>query len=230
MMKENLLTQYYKKSIRLTPDGFSLYNLSESGKLESRSFPVSENALLTKEAPIFFNFKEASEQHIDVIVGTQTPLLIPDILYEEDKAKEYLRLQYDITQLGKYYCDSLGKYRSLYFLTQNEYATLSALPCSLHFISEASLLCNFLQDIDTSDSLLISVNESFVDIIMTHRNEPVLVNRIFHIEPVDVLYYTLNCIQQYALSEYRLYVQYFGKANKRLNDLLQQYHPNVIIL
>lgn len=225
-----LISNYYTKSIRLTPDGFSLFNQNEKGEVIRQDYQSAENVLLTNVAPQFFNFEVQPAQSIDIIVATHVPMLIPDIIYKEEQAQDYLRMQHNITHIGQHYCDQLGLYRSLYFLTQNECDTIRALNCQPQYKSEASLSYAFLKEQGKKDAVLLSMNEKFADIIVMHDNAPALVNRLTRIENVDVLYYTLNCVQQFGLSSPTLFVHYFGQKNKKLNDLLSNYHSEVIFL
>lgn len=225
-----ILSNYYKKSIRLTPDGFSLYKLSDNGKMEHQDFPAGENVLLTTKAPEFFGLDAANTQPLDIIVGTHVPMLVPDVIYDDAKAKDYLNIQFDLTHYGQHFSDQLGHYRSLYFLTQNEYDTVNHLPCIPHFVSEGTLLYRFLCEKNETEAMLLSVNERYADIMAVHGGAPSLVNRITRTENVDILYYTLNCMQQFMMNTPTLFVHYFNKPNKKLNDLLEKYHQKVVFL
>lgn len=226
----NNLTNYYQKSIRLTPDGFSLYGLQDDGSLTQAFYPSAENALVTNLAPDFFKFGAEESSLLDIIVATRLPMLIPNVIYEESKDTNYLRMQFDISQLGKSFNESIGRYRSLFFLTQNEYSSLNELNCKPVFKSEISLFYDFLLQQESEESVLLSLNETFADFIVVQKGEPLMVNRTTHIENVDILYYTINCMQQMGLSSPTLYVKQFGKPNKKLNDLLLQYLDNIILL
>lgn len=225
-----LISNYYKKSIRLTPDGFSLYEMQENGSLQQAHYPTAENALITNKAPEFFGMSNDSSQSVDVIIATKMPMLIPDIIFDESRVMDYLQMQFDISQMGKCFSEQLGHYRSLSFITQNESDTIRELPCQANCISEASLLYQFLLEQNMDEAVLLSVNDSFADILAMQHNEPLLINRTKHVENVDILYYTLNSVQQLGMRNPTLFVNYFGKANKKLNDLLAQYVDNIILL
>lgn len=224
-----LLSRYYAKSIRLTPDGFSLYKV-DGDEIQKKDFSNNQNVLITTEAPAFFNLDNQDLQPVDIVVATHPAMLVPDALYQEDKAQEYLKLQFDITQIGQHFSDQVSHYRALYFLTQNESSTINELRCVPKFKSEASLLYQFLSEQNVADCVMLSINDSFADVVVLHQNEPTLVNRITRMENVDILYYTLNCVMQFGLSEPTFFVHYFNKPNKKLNELLKQYHSNVIVL
>lgn len=227
---ETLLSAYYTKSIRLTPDGFSLFRQTEGGGLERQDCPAGENALLTTLAPGFFGLCADNMQTIDVIVGTHVPMLVPDVIYDESRARDCLAMQFDLTHYGQHFSDTVGHYRSLYFLTRNEYTTVNQLPCIPHFVSECSLFYRFLRGRGEPEAMLLTVNDGYVDVMAVHGGEPSFVNRLTRTGEVDVLYYTLNGAQQFALESPTLFVQYFNKTNKKLNDLLVKYHPKVVFL
>ncbi len=224
-----LLSKYYKESIRLSPDGFSLSDTDENGLMLRQDFRNGTNVLLSAEALKFFRVENRNEP-LDIIVATHVPMLIPEIIYDDGKAKEYLNIQHDITHYGQHYSDHVGLYRALYFLTQNEYTTVSSLPCPTHTVSEMTLFCQFLHEHNHPESLLISVNDRFVDFLAMHDNQPSFVNRTFHTEAVDVLYYSMNSIQQFGFREPEIIVNYFCAPDKRLNELLRKYHQKVTIL
>ena len=226
----SLLIHHYTKSIRLTPDGFSLYGEAKGDTLRHTYHANAENALLTLKAPEFFGLSADAEATLDVIVATRPPLLVPDVIFDESKVRDYLRMQFDISQIGEHFCDTLGHYRSLYFLTQNELTALSGLPCKLQYKSEATLLYQFLQSQGESNAVLLSVNDTFADILAVQNGEPLLVNRTTHVENVDLLYHTLNSVQQLGMADPTLFVHYFTKPNKKLNDLLARYLDHIIIL
>lgn len=224
-----ILSGYYTKSIRLTPNGFSLFS-SVDGQLKREDYLNEDNVLLTQKAPVFFDLSEGSDHSLEVVVATHVPMLVPDVMYDDAKMKEYLAMQFDISQLGRAFADELGMYRSLYFLTQNECDTLQAVPFQPVFKSEAAILYDFLLHYAHGDAVLLSVNAGFVDYFAMHSNAPALVNRSTRTENVDVLYYSLNCMQQFGLAEPTVYVHYFDEPNKKLNDLLRHYHNRVEVL
>lgn len=226
----DFIKQYYQKSIRLTPNGFSLYKQGEDGQVSVEHFQNTENVLIGKQASDFFNLEAMPYQPIEIVSATHAPMLVPDEIYDDAKAAQYLQLQFDISQFGHHFSDQLGHYRALYFLTQNEYSTVNEINCLPRFVSEATLLYRFLSDQSKSESVLLSVNDTFADVVALHKGEPTLVNRITRMENVDILYYTLNCMQQFMMTDTTLYVHYFYQPNRKLNELLCNYHQNVIIL
>ncbi|MBO4488530.1 MAG: DUF3822 family protein [Bacteroidales bacterium] len=224
-----VFNDYFTKSIRLTPNGFSLFSL-EDGRLKREDYGNEDNVLLTQKAPAFFQLPDVTDTPVDVVVATHVPMLVPEVIFDESKTKEYLAMQFDVSQLGRAYSDQLGLYRSLYFLTQNECDTLDALPFKPVLKAEATILYDFLLHQSNGDAVLLSVNDGFVDYFAMHANAPALVNRSTRTDNVDVLYYSLNCMQQFGLSEPTFFVHYFNAPNRKLNDLLRQYHNKVEVL
>lgn len=226
----SFLSNYYRKTIRLTPNGFSLFSINDADGLRCDEYPNSENALITNKAPLFFNFDQEGSTSVDIVVATHTPILIPDVLFDDAKAKEYLQLQYDITHIGQHFSDRLGRYRALYFLTQNEFTTINDLACVPHFKSETSLFLQFLLEQQEPQAVMVSINDNFVDLMVVRNSEPLLVNRTTRMDTVDILYYIVNSLQQLGMESPTLYLHNFGKANKKLNDLLSKYINNIILL
>ena len=115
-----LFREYYGKSIRIAPDGFSLFK-REGDRLTAKHYPQTTDALLSVEAPQFFSGNE----QVTIISAHHIPMLVPDELYQPEKEKEYLNLQFDTSRLGQTFSDKLGHYQAVYFLTQNEKDTIS---------------------------------------------------------------------------------------------------------
>lgn len=224
-----ILSTYYQKSIRLTPNGFSLFKQNHSEEIERADFLSTENVLITTKAPEFLSFTDTI-QTIDIIVATHVPMLIPDNIYDDSKAKEYLQLQYNITHFGQNYSDQLAHYRALYFLTQNENSTLNNMNCIPRFKCEATLLYDFLKNQETPESILLSINDTFADVIVIHKQEVMLINRLQSIENADILYYLLNYIKQFGLVDPSVFIHYFYNSNQKLNEFLGQYLSKLIIL
>ena len=92
----------------MSPDGFSFYK-PDGGKLICRTFPNNSSDLLTIQAPLFFPLGET----VTVVAAQHIPMLVPEELYDPAKDREYLALQYDISQLGATYSDQVGAYRAV---------------------------------------------------------------------------------------------------------------------
>lgn len=224
---------FYTKSIRLVPDGFSLYDCGEDGGdgiVRVRHCRYADNELITTTAPAFFRFKDEEPPAVDVIVATRIPVLVPDALYDERKNKDYLRLQYDLTSYGLSFSDTLAQYRAVGFLEQNEKSTFENLGCRTAFHSDAFQLYRFLAAQDTPEAVMLALNGTFADIVAMHRHEPVLVNRLHHTAPTDILYHLLNAIRQFGLSRPDIYVHDFYGPDNKLNGFLKKYLPGTVFL
>lgn len=219
------IEQYYDKSIRIAPDGFSFFRLNGK-KMESVSFSYADNSLITNEAPRFFN----SSDEITVIAARNIPMLIPDEMYDPSRDKEYLTLQFDTSHLGESYSDKLGSYRAVYFLTQNEKDTLKRLPFRVQTVAEPTLFYRYLCQQEATDSLYVGRNSNFTDVMAVRKGEILMVNRFQQVEPADTLYYIYNIVTQFHLHNPALYIHNFAEEDRKLASLLKTYklNPNVI--
>lgn len=224
------LSTYYTKSIRLSPNGFSLFSHLQNDNLQQETYNYSDNILLGNVAPPFFSLDQNDVKPLDIVVATHIPMLIPEVMFEDKKCTEYLQLQFNTSQLDQVYNDTIGHYRAVYFLNKTESSMFQRLAMQPNFKSESSLIYQFLLEENPNESLFLSVNNTFADIFVMQCGEPILVNRTPHVNPEDLLYYTIFCIQQLGLSHPTLYVNYFGKSNKKLNELLAQYVKPLILL
>ena len=219
------IEQYYEKSIRIAPDGFSFFKLNGK-KMESVSFSYSDNTLITNEAPRFFS---ASDE-ITVIAARHVPMLIPEEIYDPARNMEYLTLQFDTSHLGESYSDKNGLYRAVYFLTKNEKDTIGRLPFRFNMVSEATLFYRFVCQQETNESLFVGRNRDFTDIVAVHKGEILLANRFHLVEPADTLYYIYNIVTQFHLQSPALYLHCFGEEDKKLTSLLKTHklNPNIV--
>lgn len=219
------IEQYYEKSIRIAPDGFSFFR-QNGKKMESVSFSYTDNTLITNEAPKFFN---ASDE-VTVIATRHIPMLIPEEIYDPARNMEYLTLQFDTSHLGESYSDKNGLYQAVYFLTKNEKDTIGRLPFHFNMVAESTLFYRFLCQQETNDSLFVGKNHDFTDIVAVHKGEILLANRFHLVEPADTLYYIYNIVTQFHIQSPALYLHYFTDEDKKLTALLKTHklNPNIV--
>ena len=219
------IEQYYEKSIRIAPDGFSFFR-QNGKKMESVSFSYTDNTLITNEAPKFFN---ASDE-VTVIATRHIPMLIPEEIYDPARNMEYLTLQFDTSHLGESYSDKNGLYQAVYFLTKNEKDTIGRLPFHFNMVAESTLFYRFLCQQETNDSLFVGRNHDFTDIVAVHKGEILLANRFHLVEPADTLYYIYNIVTQFHIQSPALYLHYFTDEDKKLTALLKTHklNPNIV--
>ena len=217
--------QYYEKSIRIAPDGFSFYK--HDGKLLiGKFFPRSSDALLSTEAPAFFG----SDDTITVIAAHYIPMLVPNEIHDPEKNSAYLQLQFDTSQLGATFADVTGQYSSVYFLTKNENDTIGRLPFRCEVVAETTLLYRFLTENTTEPSIFMALNRDFVDILAVQKGEIAFLNRFPLVEPSDILCYIYNIMKQFNLRQPELYLHFFAEEDKKLVQLLKQYSFKTNIL
>ena len=219
------IQQYYEKSIRIAPDGFSFYK--PNGKHpESVSFSYSDNTLVSNEAPRFFS----PSDEITVIAAHHIPMLVPDEIYEPARNMEYLTLQYDTAHLGESYADKNGLYQSVYFITQNEKDTLGQLPFRFRMVAETTLFYRFLCQKEACYALFVSRNRDFTDVVAVHKGEILLANRFQLVEPVDTLYYIYNIVTQFHMQNPAVYLHFFTEEEKKLTSLLKTHNLDLNIV
>ena len=217
--------EYYGKSIRIAPDGFSFYK-QDGKRLTVKTFPRTSDALLSTEAPLFFG----TDEEVKVIAAQHIPVLVPTVLYRPEKAPEYLALQYDTSRMGMINADDVSVYKAVYFLTQNEKDTIGRLPFPHQTVSETTLFYRMLCEQEADSALFVAQNAAFTDLVAVQKGELVFANRYSLVEPVDTLYYICNVIQQFNLRQPQLFLHFFGDEDKKLPQLLKTYKLNPVIL
>ena len=216
---------YYGKSIRIAPDGFSLFK-RDGQRLVRKDYPYASDALITTEAPQFF----ADNDPVTVVSAHHIPMLIPDELYDPEKVKDCLNLQFDTSRLGSTFTDTMGRYKAVYFLTQNELDTLSRLPFPRETVAESTLFYQYLCEQEHDNALFVALNDKFTDVLAVQKKEPVLLNRFHLVEPADTLYYICNVLKQYNLHEPAVFLHFFCAENKKLLQLMKNCPAKTIIL
>jgi len=217
--------QYYEKSIRLAPDGFSFFK-QEGKSLVRKTFLRSSDALLSIEAPTFFG----SEDLVTVIAAHHIPMLVPAEIHNPEKNAAYLQLQFDTSQLGAAFADTTGMYQSVYFLTQNENDTVGRLPFRCQIVAESTLYYRFLLENAPELSVFLAMNSDFVDIMAVQKGEIAFLNRFHLIEPSDILCYLYNIMKQFNLKQPELFLHFFEEEDKKLLQLLKQHSFKTNIL
>ena len=194
--------------------------------MESVSFSYADNTLITNEAPRFFN----SSDEVTVIAARHIPMLIPEEIHDPARDKEFLSLQFDTSHLGESYSDKTGTYQAVYFLTQNEKDTLKRLPFRFQTVAETTLFYRFLCQQEATDTLFVSRNSDFTDVVAVRKGEILMTNRFHLVEPADTLYYIYNIVTQFHLQSPSLYIHFFAEEDKKLAALLKSHNlnPNIV--
>lgn len=213
------------KSIRIAPDGFSFYK-REGDRLDTKTFPSSSSALLSTEAPLFFS----PDDTITIVVARHIPMLVPTELYDPNKDRDYLALQFDTSHTGSTFADTMGAYKAVYSLTQNEKDTLNRLPFSYGVVAETTLLHRFLCQQELNTALYVALNPDFTDVMAMQKGEPLCVNRFPLTEPADTLYYICDIVKQFNLRDPHIFLHFYTEENKKLLQLLKTYQLNPVIL
>ena len=186
----------------------------------------SSGALLTTQAPLFFPLGET----VNVVAARHIPMLVPEEIYDPAKERDYLALQFDTAQLGATFSDTVGAYRAVYFLTQNEADTVGRLPYPTQTVAEATLLYRFLCAQGPQPALIAALNDGFTDIVAVQKEEVLLMNRFRPAEPEDTLYHILNVIRQHNMRQPAVYLQFLSEENRKLPQLLKSCNLNPVIL
>ena len=214
-----------RESIRITQDGFSFFK-PDGSKLKTRTFPGSSGALLTTEAPLFFPLG----QSIDIVAARHVPMLVPAELHDPAKESAYLALQFDTSQLGATFADTVGAYKAVYFLTKNELDTINRLPFQHEVVAETTLLYRFLCSQGPQPALIAALNDGYTDIVAAQKEEVLMMNRFRPAEPEDTLYHILNVIKQLNLRQPAVYLQFLAEESRKLPQLLKTCNLKPVIL
>lgn len=83
-----------------------------------------------------------------------------------------------------------------------------------------------------ANHLFIDIHDQYFDILLTRSNEVLLFNSFAYGSATDVIYYSLNCLQQCNVSKEGLQTTISGNLvnDSALLDILNRYIPNISVL
>lgn len=215
MEMTSFFTQYFEKSIRISPDGFSFCKM-ENGKYHSIIFHNDSNALLTVEAANFFS----SDDLIDVVLAENVPVLVPEEIFNSQMTIEYLKFQTDTSKIDKTIIDNFDNYIAISFISQDKANSLKKLPNKINIHIESSIFLKFLNDTNIANALFISQNQSYFDLLILQKKQLQLLNRFELDDTNDTIYYILNVIKQYGLKNPDVFIFDIDERGKPISDFL----------
>lgn len=220
-------------SIRLHPDGFSLWN-NESfqqirlNKIESSLFSQSESAIIH----LLNDLPELASQQNQLQIIFETPFysLIPNAMYQEGRAKEILSFQFDeIPENWMSVSQPIDK-SDMTLVYALPAALLNA--CQQLYLEAAKshhlgFLMHHLQN-DSKNNVHLWIRQQFTDIILTKNGQPALINSFHTRTAEDLIYYLYKTAETLELNIELLSLHLYQDEKIILPETLKKYFPTVI--
>ena len=117
--------------------------------------------------------------------------------------------------------------RSFVNFLSSRYASLCIVNNAYAFIIQAIESIQF-----NTNHLFIDIHDRYVDLLLTQNNEVLLFNSFDYGSVTDLIYYTLNCLQQCHIDKENVHTSLSGNLvnDPNLLTLMNKYIPNVSIL
>lgn len=234
-------TQYIL-SIRYSTDGFSFCVHDSNNKLLVFFHqPLEQNsneAIIAKASQIISDdpILNLKYKKVFVLSCQKNKMLLPAHAFYKNTLIEMFRLCFELHEsdtliykkieaINSYLIEALP--RNFINFLSSRYQTISIIDSSYPFIiySMSSMLFN-------AHYLFIDIHEEYFDILLTHSNNILLFNSFSYGSVNDIIYYSLNCLQQCQVNQNDLQTTISGNLvnDPTLVETMNRYIPNIAIL
>lgn len=234
-------TQYIL-SIRYSTDGFSFCVHDTNNRLlaffHQPIEPHSNEAAIAKATQIITNepILNLKYKKVFVLSCQKNKMLLPAHTFNKNTLIEMYRLCFELHEndtliyrkieaINSYLIESQPK-SFINFLTSH-YQQISIIDSAYPFIiySMSNMLFN-------AHYLFVDIHEQYFDILLTHCSNVLLFNSFSYGSVNDIIYYSLNCLQQCQVNQNDLQTTISGKLvdDSKLVETMNKYIPNIAIL
>lgn len=234
-------TQYIL-SIRYSTDGFSFCVHDSNNKLLVFFHqPLEQNsneAIIAKASQIISDdpILNLKYKKVFVLSCQKNKMLLPAHAFYKNTLIEMFRLCFELHEsdtliykkieaINSYLIEALP--RNFINFLSSRYQIISIIDSSYPFIiySMSSMLFN-------AHYLFIDIHEEYFDILLTHSNNILLFNSFSYGSVNDIIYYSLNCLQQCQVNQNDLQTTISGNLvnDPTLVETMNRYIPNIAIL
>lgn len=229
-MHINLTDKSYSLSIRMSPDGFSLSVYSEDNDLLSSERHSIDNADLTQCLGSVCASLPGVKS-VSLVVVTDTYTLIPAILYDADKAKDFLQLQHpaltEASQVLHTYYQHAGSMLIYAFDKQVIKAVQTIFPQisiqhHLHQLIEANQKA-------IGEQLSLWLRSGEVDCLASRDNSIQLLNSYPWQTEEDIIYHVLNMLHHLHFKQETIQITIYRETDSSIQpeNILRNYFPSV---
>ncbi len=232
----------YTLSIRYSTDGFSFCVHDINNRLLVFSHqPLelhSNGAIIAKASQIITDnpILNLKYKKVFALSCQRNKMLLPAHTFNKNTLIEMFRLCFELHEsdtiiyrkieaINNYLIEAQPR-NFINFLTSH-YQPISIIDSAYPFIiySMSSMLFN-------AHYLFIDIHEEYFDILLTHSNNILLFNSFSYGSINDIVYYSLNCLQQCQINQNNLQTTISGNLvnDPVLVETMNKYIPNIVIL
>ncbi|HPE41069.1 MAG TPA: DUF3822 family protein [Bacteroidales bacterium] len=169
----------------------------------------------------FFDFSQLYHQEILIVIANQPPVAIPMEIYQKDKQTDYLKIQYDLTEMGQIVTTDFKDYVLLNYIPTEETAILEKITTPIHFIPLFLYQMAHLFPIPEM-LFLLDVKEHHMNCALLKHEELQFITYFSLTEDTDCLYHVMNICTQYKIDPSEIDL-YYSSLPDSLIHLLKSY-------
>lgn len=161
------------------------------------------------------------DQELLVVITHNPPITIPIEIYNPEKNMDYLKIQFDPSEIGKVVASEFKDYALLNFLTKQELRHLDHIKTEIHYIPLFLFQILHIPQIP-ENTLLIDVQNRCLQCSLLVHEELQFIT-YFHLnEDTDCLYHLMNICAQFQIPPEDMNLFYISLTDS-LNALLEPY-------
>lgn len=219
-----MFLNFNTKSIRLHPNGFSLFK-RENERIENQELPFDSSLIFSDAIRTFFD--DENKETVSVIVNMSPPILIPRELYDATAQADYLKLHFDINDPIDIYEDEIENYYSIYFISKKINEILKRSGIDFQMTNLFTVMYQDLhqkQILKTKPNILgLFVDDQFVEFILEKEGQLQILNRFEYVSEYDILYFVLNLLKQQQISAKNMQMILYHRHHEKIEKLLNNY-------
>jgi len=228
-MNANLVNIPYRLSIRLSPNGFSVFVCDVNEKViasVNQTYKHSGDTNSLKEAILSIKPSLPDCQEVILICETEFYTLIPNSFFASDHALDFLKLQHpDMPETNQVFSHSFQNHDSIFIFGYDSgiVQTLTDIFPTLKI--EHQLISSI--EHDHQNMISIWIGEERIDCLVFHKGEIKLLNHYPYQTAEDIVYHALNIAYhlQFDIMEFEITV-YSDEANaKNYEEIITTYLP-----
>lgn len=219
-MHINLAEKPYSLSIRIYPDGFSLFVCNENNEVLSTEHHYTEGGQL-EESFISLCSTLSDCQSVSLVMVTDFYTLIPATIFNPDKKNDFLRLQHpnltDTSEIFYTYYKHIDAILVYAFDKKNIKTVQSAFP----EINIQHHLHHLIENLETArgEQISLIIKSGSIDCLASRHNYIQLLNNFAFQTEEDIVYHVLNILHHLDFNHETTQITIYHENNKSINPI-----------
>lgn len=168
-----------------------------------------------------FDTIDPNDQELLVVITHKPPISVPIEIYNPEKNIDYLKIQFDPSEIGKVVASEFKDYALINFLTPHELQQLEHIPVEIHYMPLFLFQILHIPQIP-ENTLLIDVQNNCLQCSLLVHEELQFITYFNLNEDTDCLYHLMNICAQYKIIPEEMNLFYIS-LTESLHTLLEPY-------